>query len=72
MQNNFLKTLRLRLRWWLRLLAALLLCVLLALLVDWVLFNWLLGCCQGGVCWPDIYPQCRNAHYEEFYGHAFR
>jgi hypothetical protein len=45
------------------------LCLLFfSLLIDWLLFNLYLGCCEGGVCWPDIYPQCRNAHYREFYG----
>jgi hypothetical protein len=40
---------------------------LFALFFDWLLLNWMLGCCNGGVCWPDIYPQCRNAQYLEFY-----
>jgi hypothetical protein len=39
-----------------------------ALFIDWLIINLLLGCCEGGVCWPDIYPQCRNSHYGEFYG----
>ena len=38
------------------------------LFIDWLIINLLLGCCEGGVCWPDIYPQCRNASYGEFYG----
>lgn len=42
--------------------------LLLGLFFDWLIINWLLGCCEGGVCWPDIYPQCRNEHYQEFYG----
>jgi glycopeptide antibiotics resistance protein len=40
---------------------------LFALFFDWLLINWMLGCCNGGVCWPDIYPQCRNEQYQEFY-----
>lgn len=43
---------------------------LFALFFDWLIVNWMLGCCNGGVCWPDIYPQCRNAHYQEFYKEA--
>ncbi len=42
--------------------------LLLGLFFDWLIINWMLGCCEGGVCWPDIYPQCRNEHYQEFYG----
>lgn len=42
--------------------------LLLGLFFDWLIINWMLGCCEGGVCWPDIYPQCRNGHYHEFYG----
>ncbi len=38
------------------------------LFIDWLVINLILGCCEGGVCWPDVYPQCRNSHYEEFYG----
>ena len=41
---------------------------LFGLFFDWLIINWMLGCCEGGVCWPDIYPQCRNEHYQEFYG----
>lgn len=49
---------------------ATLLC-LFALFFDWLIINWRLGCCEGGVCWPDIYPQCRNEHYQEFYGRGY-
>lgn len=42
--------------------------LLFGLFFDWLIINWMLGCCEGGVCWPDIYPQCRNEHYQEFYG----
>ena len=45
-----------------------LLLLMFALLIDWLIFNLYLGCCEGGVCWPDIYPQCRNEHFREFYG----
>ena len=50
---------------------AILLCLLaLALFFDWLVFNLLLGCCAGGECWPDIYPQCRNENYQTFYGES--
>lgn len=39
--------------------------------IDWLIINLLLGCCEGGVCWPDVYPQCRNEHYQEFYGEGY-
>jgi len=51
-----------------RALAITILMLLLGLFFDWLIINWMLGCCEGGVCWPDIYPQCRNEHYQEFYG----
>ena len=51
-----------------RLLAIGLLLLVLGLFIDWLIFNLYLGCCEGGVCWPDIYPQCRNKHFREFYG----
>ena len=57
---------------WLKKLArwtiAVLLCLIIGMFIDWLLLNFYLGCCEGGVCWPDIYPQCRNAHYKDFYG----
>ncbi len=44
---------------------AILLCLLaFALFFDWLVFNLLLGCCEGGECWPDIYPQCRSENYK--------
>lgn len=63
-------------KWWAKLtwrnaaraLAITILMLLLGLFFDWLIINWMLGCCEGGVCWPDIYPQCRNEHYQEFYG----
>jgi len=46
-------------------LLAILLCLLaIALFFDWLVFNILLGCCAGGECWPDIYPQCHNENYK--------
>lgn len=31
-----------------------------ALFFDWLLINWISGCCDGGVCIPEwLYPQCR-------------
>lgn len=32
---------------------------LFACFFDWLLINWLSGCCEGGVCIPEwVYPQC--------------
>lgn len=47
--------------------AGFLLC-LFALFFDWLILNWISGCCEGGICIPDIYPQCRNELYDGFYG----
>lgn len=41
------------------------------LFLDWLIINLILGCCEGGVCWPDVYPQCRNETYKEFYGENY-
>lgn len=48
-----------------------LLCLLFGLFLDWLIINLILGCCEGGVCWPDVYPQCRNETYKEFYGENY-
>lgn len=35
--------------------------LLFALFFDWLIINWISGCCEGGVCIPEwLYPQCRN------------
>lgn len=32
---------------------------LFALFFDWLIINWISGCCEGGVCIPEwLYPQC--------------
>ncbi len=32
---------------------------LFACFFDWLIINWLSGCCEGGVCIPEwVYPQC--------------
>ena len=32
---------------------------LFACFFDWMVLNWLSGCCEGGVCIPEwVYPQC--------------
>lgn len=34
---------------------------LFALFFDWLIINWLSGCCEGGVCIPEwVYPQCQS------------
>lgn len=68
MQRNFRKDQRPRWKRWLEIAGGVLLSILFGLFMAWLVINWFLGCCEGGVCWPDIYPQCRNEHYEEFYG----
>ena len=33
---------------------------LFALFFDWLIINWLSGCCEGGICIPEwVYPQCK-------------
>lgn len=33
---------------------------LFALFFDWLILNWLSGCCEGGICIPEwVYPQCQ-------------
>lgn len=42
---------------------------LFALFFDWLIINWISGCCEGGICIPEwVYPQCRNELYDNFYG----
>ena len=32
-----------------------------ALFFDWLIINWISGCCEGGICIPEwLYPQCIN------------
>jgi transcriptional regulator with XRE-family HTH domain len=45
--------------------------VFFALFMDWVILNWLSRCCDGGVCLPDLYPQCRNINYDQIYGEGY-
>ena len=34
---------------------------LFALFFDWLILNWISGCCEGGICIPEwLYPQCRT------------
>ncbi len=34
-------------------------CALFACFFDWLLINWMSGCCEGGECIPEwVYPQC--------------
>lgn len=36
--------------------------LIFALFFDWLIINWISGCCEGGVCIPEwFYPQCRAA-----------
>lgn len=40
---------------------AITLCALFACFLDWLLINWMSGCCEGGICIPEwLYPQCQN------------
>lgn len=33
---------------------------LFACFFDWLILNWISGCCDGGVCIPEwLYPQCK-------------
>ena len=42
---------------------------LFALFFDWLIINWISGCCEGGICIPEwVYPQCRSELYDNFYG----
>ena len=35
-------------------------CALFACFLDWLIINWMSGCCEGGVCIPEwVYPQCK-------------
>lgn len=39
---------------------ALFVLALFALFFDWLIINWLSGCCEGGICIPEwVYPQCQ-------------
>ena len=32
---------------------------------DWLVLNWLSGCCNGGECIPEwVYPQCRGGRHD--------
>ena len=40
---------------------AIFLCVLFACFFDWLVINWMSGCCEGGICIPEwVYPQCKS------------
>ena len=47
---------------WRQCLAAIVATFMLALFAcffDWIVLNWISGCCEGGVCIPEwMYPQC--------------
>lgn len=31
-----------------------------ALFFDWLILNWISGCCEGGICIPEwVYPSCK-------------
>lgn len=31
-----------------------------ALFFDWLILNWISGCCEGGICIPEwLYPSCK-------------
>jgi hypothetical protein len=39
---------------------SLFLLALFACFFDWLILNWLSGCCEGGICIPEwLYPQCK-------------
>lgn len=41
---------------------------LFACFFDWLLINWLSGCCEGGACIPEwVYPQCivHGGHHDQ-------
>ena len=41
---------------------AITLCALFACFLDWLIINWMSGCCEGGICIPEwLYPQCQNS-----------
>ncbi len=42
----------------LRLLGLLLISLAVAAFHTWLVLNWLLGCCDGGICIPDWYCTC--------------
>ena len=47
---------------------AIFLMALFACFFDWLLINWLSGCCEGGVCIPEwVYPQCivHGGHHDQ-------
>ena len=40
---------------------AIFLCALFACFFDWLVINWMSGCCEGGICIPEwVYPQCKS------------
>ena len=45
--------------------------LLFALFMNWLLLNSMLRCCDGGVCFPDLYPACRNINYDQIYGEGY-
>lgn len=47
---------------------ALLMLILFACFFDWLVLNWLSGCCEGGICIPEwLYPSCQahEVHHAE-------
>ena len=53
------------------LLGALGTCLLLGIFIDWLVLNLVSGCCEGGICIPDLYPECRNPQYDQIYGEGY-
>jgi len=49
----------------LRIFGLLLASLLFAAFHTWLVLNWLLGCCDGGVCLPDWYSSCRPYQNQE-------
>lgn len=70
-QNKLKKPDRLTGKWMLSLLIKIVALAIFALFFDWLVLNAISQCCEGGVCIPDIYPQCRNPHYDEVYGAGY-
>lgn len=66
-QNKGRITVRKVLKW----LGAIILMMIAAVFMDWLLLNWFSGCCEGGICIPDFYPQCRNESYDQIYGEGY-
>ena len=71
MKRKFRILPRLSSKWILLFAVKLMILALCAGFFDWLVLNAISQCCEGGVCIPDIYPQCRNPHYDEVYGEGY-